>query len=589
MHSVGAYISYSELFDRSPTWTDIVARLEGLNRLHTVMLLSRLNSHLRHSLQEPGKKGFGWVQGFLVRNFIDDPTLRTLQEKYPLAKMEDRPIFHPLQILNLLRVALAVCSGDDTQRADENEALRFQLGTACLLMNDLLLRTEEELAITRGAENERATQFMVQMLAPYEVSNPANPRNLLFRSHVLFRLLLQNQSVRDDIKMRCNGFDIHEEFRRIANIEVNKWLSLVFAAYAYYMARPVDELIKQPQFFVINRTAFIRESAVTQEEMNSFLDTISIGFNELCNTIGEQRPVDPRFDLVPFRSRPLYVLTEGNFACIDTAFLLEKMYNGVHWAIHDGISRPRRKDLFAAWGRLFEQYVDWLFAGTSTGLPAAYFPFPKWLDGTESFDGAFREESLFVPMEYKGGFLSQEAKYSGKAESLIDELELKIVPGCEQLASKIGLLFHQDLSERKVLPAIPLQDVTRVLPVLIVQDHALRGLFINWWLGRRFRDLMGSRRLASGLEVLPLNVVNIEDLERLIESADSDSFDFVSALHNKAVRDPEMKYQLHNFLLGSPGYGRHESARWNKILAELKEVMFSYTFPGRLNEEPKSP
>jgi hypothetical protein len=544
---------------------------------------------LRHSLQEPGKKGFGWVQGFLVRNFIDDPTLKVLQEKFPLTQMEDRPIFHPLQLLNLLRIALVVCSGDETQRADENEALRFQLGIACLMMNDLLQSKEEELAITQGADHERETQLMVQLLAPFEVINPSSQRNLLFRSHVLFRRLLREQSLRDDIRMSCRGFDIEEQFRRIAKLDLNRWLSLVFACHAYYMARPVDELIEQPQFFVINRAAFIRDSAVTQEEMDSFLATVSIGFDELCSTIGEGRPVDPRFDLVPFRSRPLYVLTEGNFGCLDTAFLMEKMYTGVHWVTHDGLSRDSRNDLFAAWGRLFQHYVHWLFAGTSTRLPAAYFPFPKWQDGTEAFDGAFLKDSLVVPLEYKGGFLSQEAKYSGKSEALTGELERKILPGCEQLVSKIGSLFHRDPSSRRLLPDIPSQAITRVLPVLIVQDHALRGPAVNCWLARRFRDLMAPRPLRAGLDVLPLNVVNIEELERLVESADSDAFDFVYALHNKAVRDPEMKQQLHNFFFGSPGYGRHESGRWNTILDEIKEAMISYTFPGNPVEESKKP
>jgi hypothetical protein len=573
----GAYITYSEVYDRKPTTPDVIGLLEGLSRLHTFLLMSRVNTGLRHALQSPGREELNWIQGFLVRNFVDNPTFDRLRQRFPNAQMRDRPIFHFLQVLNMLRLAAKHCVDDENQRPDETEALRFRLGTACLMVNDLLLTEQEELAITSGKAEEREMQLMVQMLALWEVMNPANAHHLLLRSHVLFRNLLKDREISVAIRAKCRGFDIEAQFLRAAGIELSKWLSLVFASYAYYMARSKEELVEQPQFFVINRQAFIGQSAVTQGEMDEFLATVSSPFADLVDEVNRVRPVDARFDFIPFRSRPLFVVADGNFACVDTAFLLEKMYGGVHWLIHDGLQKSERYDLFKAWGLLFEQYVHWLFA--SGPLPTAYFPFPKWEDGQESFDGAFLRDSLFVPMEYKGGFLSQEAKYSVNVRLLADDLEKKIVPGCEQLASKIGMLFDSDPSARRTLPEIPVQQVRRVLPLLIVQDHALRGLSINWWLNRRFRELVNTHPVKAGIEVLPLNVVNIEDLERLVESTDGGTFDFIYSLHNKAVRDPDMRQVLHNFLFGSPGYGSCDGPRWVEVDKQIRESMFSYTFP----------
>jgi hypothetical protein len=579
VYTGGAYILYSELFDRKPEWADVVRILHGLNRLHTVLLMSRINTHLRHALDSPGPEALNRVQGFLTRNFIDDLTLERLQERFPNVQMRDQPIFHPLQVLNMLRLATAECSGGEQQRPDQSEAFRFQLGTACLMMNDLLVSEEEELAITKASADERERLLMAQMLTMWEVMNPTDARHLLFRSHVLFRCLFKDEAIRDEIRGKCRGFDIGERFRQVAKMELDKWLSLIFAVYSYYMGRRVEELNEQPQVFVINRQAFIGRSGITQVEMDDFLTTVSSPFDELCAAVSKERPVDPRFDFVPFRSRPLYATAEGNFACFDTAFLLEKMYSGVHWLIHDDLPLNERNDLFKAWGLLFERYVHWLFSGFPNGPAAAYFPFPRWEGGQESFDAVFLKESLLIPLEYKGGFLSQEAKYSARADALIDELERKVVPGCDQLAAKIASLFDVDRSKRKTLTGIPVQQVRRVMPVLIVQDHALRGLSINWWLNRRFRELMSARPIRAGVEVVPLNVVNIEDLERLVESSDSGTFDFIYSLHNKAVRDPEMKQQLHNFLFGSAGYCTSESTRWKRIQDQIEEAMFSYTFP----------
>jgi hypothetical protein len=147
------------------------------------------------------------------------------------------------------------------------------------------------------------------------------------------------------------------------------------------------------------------------------------------------------------------------------------------------------------------------------------------------------------------------------------------------LAAKIGALSSSDATKRRVLAGIPERRVRRILPVLVVQDHALRGLSFNWWLNRRFGELMSNYPLRAGIEVLPLNVVNIEDLETLVESSDGEDFDFVYALHNKAVRDPEMKCQLHNFLFNSPGYGNRRSKRWTEVYAQLEDEMFGYMFP----------
>ncbi|MGA9055920.1 MAG: hypothetical protein WB763_05350 [Terriglobia bacterium] len=582
MYTGGAYITYSELFDRRPTWEEIVAKLQNLSPLQTVLMMSRINTHIRHAFEEPGRKSVGWLQGFLVRNFVDDAALARLRERFPTTRMEDRPLFHPLQVLNVLRIALAVCAGDDESRPDQREDLRYQLGTACLMMNDLLVSKEEDLLIQTGTDEERQLQLMAHLVAPLELLNPAPARHLMFRSHVLFRILLRDQAVRDDIEKKCRGFDIEDRFQQIAGIPLSKWLTLVFAAYSYYMARRVEELVEQPQFFVINRQFFISTSGVSQREMDDFISTIAMPFESLQRTLGAERPADPRFDLVPFRSRPLYELEEGNFACIDTAFLLEKMVTGVHWLIHDGLSRSARDDLFTAWGRLFERYVDWLFEGMRTQSDTSFFSFPKWADGKESFDGAFLKGTVLVPMEYKGGFLSQEAKYSGKVVPLVKDLTRKILPGCEQLSSKIARLFNPDPIRQMRIPDIPARHVTRVLPVLVVQDHGLRGLFLNWWLNKEFIRMMRSHTLRTEIEVLPLNVVNIQELETLVDSVESASFDFIYALHHKAVRDPEMVDDLQNFLLGFPGYGVRRSKRSLSVLKEIKKEMFSYLFPGQV-------
>jgi len=578
-YSGGPYHLYSELFDRMPTWQEVEDILRPLDRVNTVMLLSRVNVHIRHILQEPTRENLAWLQGFVMRNFLDEDTFRRLQERFSTERLEDRLLFHPLQILNALRVALRVCGDAPNRRPDQNENDRYQLGTACLMTSDLLSTEKETEQIMQGKDDERTKNLMVQMLSPFEVINPARPSHLLFRCYVQLRMLLKDDVVREDISRTCRGFHFEGRFQEVAGISLDKWMALLWAAYSYFLGRSREDLVSQPELFIINRTFFIRISQVTQEEMDLFLGTVSCSFEELTNAVLADSLSDPRFDLVPFRAKPMFEVSKGNFACIDPAFLLEKMAAGVFWLICDKLPRDKRNDLFNAWGRLFEYYVDWLFRGMSE-RPTAFFSFPAWENGEESFDGVFLKESLLVPMEYKGGFLLREAKYAGTSDALLPKLERKVVAGCMQLAWKIGVLFNKNRSKRRQLRDIPTQHVRRVLPLLIVQDHALGGLLVNCWLNRRFKELVKLQPIAADVEVLPLNLVNIEDLETLVESYEGSQLDFLYVLHDKAVRDPHMISELQSFLAGVEGYRFPQSDRATKIHDQFKKAMISYLFPG---------
>ncbi len=516
-YSGGPYHLYSELFDRLPTWEEVADILRPLDRVNTVLLLSRVNVHIRHACQEPTRESLAWLQEFLSHNFLDEDTFRRLRERFPAEKSEDRPLFHSVQILNVLRLALELCGDAPDRRPDLNKVDRYQLGTACLMTSDLLLTEKETEQITQGSDDERIKNLMVQMLSPFEVANPARPSHLLFRSYVQLHMLLKGGEVCEDIRRTCRGFDFESRFQAVAGISLDKWLVLLFAAHAYFLGRNREELVSQPELFVMNRSSWVSVSQATQEEMDLFLGTVSCSLEDLTSAVLADSSSDPRFDFVPFRAKPLYEVSKGNFACIDPAFLLEKMHAGAFWVICDKLSRDKREDLFKAWGKLFEHYVDWLFQGMSE-RPAAFFSFPAWENGEESFDGVFLKESLLVPMEYKGGFLLREAKYAGTSDALLPELDRKVVAGCRQLASKIGALFNKNRSRRRQLRGIPTWHVRRVLPLLIVQDHALGGLLVNCWLNRRFMESVKLQPIAADVEVLPLNLVNIEDLETLVES-----------------------------------------------------------------------
>jgi hypothetical protein len=123
----------------------------------------------------------------------------------------------------------------------------------------------------------------------------------------------------------------------------------------------------------------------------------------------------------------------------------------------------------SAWGIRFERYVNWWAQGRSFRKAMTFYPFALWDGGSllkrkrskgaeEAFDTAILEGSRFVALEYKGGFLALDAKYSLNMRLLQRDLNKKIVKGCRQLARSIGKLFG--IVPARKLREIPTEHVT---------------------------------------------------------------------------------------------------------------------------------
>lgn len=576
---MGAYITYSDLFDRMPSWEEIIASIQGLPMLTSAVTLMRMNMVLRFALQEHNRPNFGRLQQVMFKDFTDDNTFRRLQERFATVFTERRPLFVPLAVLNVLRLVLAYSRESEPLSTEDVPALRYSLGTACLMMNNLLVSAEEERQIKEGEKGTRRLALLVQSLAPFELALPPMDSHLLFRDGVIFRMLLGNPAVQSRIARECRGFDFKVEFERLIGISLERWLYVMFAIYRYYL-QGGNVFNPHLEFSFLDPTVFAGRTHITTAELNAVLSTVSGSMSELRREIARDMATDPRFDFVPFRTNPLVPVSTNRLACIDLSFVLEKLHTGVHWAIHDayGNRDAKRDDLFKAWGILFEEYVHWLLSGMETKLPIKYFR-PQWRGGDESFDGMLLHGDVLLPLEYKGGFLARNARYSGNDYEFTKDADKKFGAGCHQLATKLNALFAQDEAQRKqISDSPPLAHIRAVVPVLVLQDNILRAPFLNWYLNRQFQRELACFTFRPDIAIRPLNVVNVFELETMVNSSEASEFDFIYGLHHRAVRDQEMLSDLQEFLMQFPAYGRQQSARWMSVYEELQRSLFGYLF-----------
>jgi hypothetical protein len=571
---VATILEYREIYDRPARLEELVALLQHLDLVTSASLLCQMNADFRLTKRE--REATAKMQQEIAGGLLPDETVRRLKERFGLAHMSDRPIFYPAQMLNVLQLVLEHSAGARNPLADDSA--RYALGEACLMMNDLMMTEGEREAVAPGVEPENVKRsLMVQTLAPFELLNASPITHVAYRSRIMFRELLAKKQVTERIRKECQGFDFEREFLRIAKLPLAHWLVLMLAFYTYLASYLGSDGVRHHEFLVIDRMQFGKETSIQQAEWDAALATVSATPEALKRASNTKGAGDWRLDTVPFRGKPLVELEPGRFHCADIGLLVEKIHCGVFWTIHDGQSTTERPMLSSAWGILFEEYVNW-FLGERRFKDFSFWPRPRWNDETEAFDGAFMRDAVFMPMEYKGGFLLREARYSGEIGAFEEELESKIVKGCKQLARKIEALFHKRPECRKKLQSIDVTGVTRIVPLLVVQDHILGGPLVNWIINRRFNEVLDRELLRPEVKVDALNVIGIRELETMAESAEGGEFDLIRGLQYKCYADPEMVLNLHNFLCDQEGYGEGKSRRIATLLDEQLKEAAEYLF-----------
>ena len=453
MKEMAVYLMYREVFDRTANISEITSLISDLEVAESISIICQLNIELRLATRD--RDSLAKAQSEWAAFLLDDETKVRLKERFGSAHLADRPLFHAPQLLNVLKLVTENSSGDRNPRTDDSA--RHKLGTACLMVNDLFLNTKEKQELASGNPESKALAFITQMLATSEVINAAPISHLVYRSFILFDVLLKQDEILTRIRNGCEGFDFEREFAEAVGMPLQHWRFLIFAFYALLMQYIGSEGVRNIECLKIDRTIYRGESSITADDLEIVLGSIGTTLPELKKALAEERPTDWRFDFTVFRSKPLIEFAANKFFCSELGFLGEKMHSGVFWAINDGLVHARRPQLFNAWGILFEEYVNWFLAGCNFKDSLSFYPAPKYKDGNESFDGAFVADVRFVPMEYKGGLLRLNARYSGDSAAFEADLDLKIGKGCQQLARKIQILFNRREMKRRALYCSPLK------------------------------------------------------------------------------------------------------------------------------------
>jgi hypothetical protein len=496
------------------------------------------------SLSENSNAKYKYLQGFFIHNLIRQNQRERVRRMAALDSDDPHTVFGRWQLLALMKKVLLETTdeGDNDPRNDDRA--RRALGDACLMLNDLLF-TEEQMARLQkqaGAEERERIhdELMTQWLFQFELNNPPD----------VFQAVARNDEYFDIFDRRATDFPfadgqtLPQRFEQLTGLGLRQYLRLYFSVFVLHNeleGKHPDEINDNPSIINFDREAVFSLMDVTDEEKSIFFRRVVADLPELIRGVRKDAASSRawQFDFKTFRDYPLVSVpgNERGFTCIAFPFLIEKIASGVyHTILNSWPEGDRERGRFQSyWGKVFEQFVNDRLrdAYPSSALAKRFYENPyfnkKKNRSIEVSDAALDYGDSLVLMEHKGGYLSLDEKYSDDPGKLLTGVAEKfgIEKAVKQLSRSVGMIFNEDEGTRDTFservqgwgPAEVFNPVVvrKVYPVLIVQDFAMTIGFMNRRLKQQFHQKMQEYQITPGVNVRPLSLLTVEDLEYVLE------------------------------------------------------------------------
>lgn len=505
------YITWKELFDERPSQSSLIEFVRTLNRENTLALLARIMSLLFLDRALARSDETIKLQSFLISNFFDAEVFDRAKERLGVERLDFRVAFHPQQVLLLMKWVLlnALPSGGTQSDTDE---WRHALGRALLKTSDMLMTSQMAAKIRHAHSIRDMLLLQLSVGSGNEVANPPSIVNGIARS---------TEMLEKQLKIVTVPIDLNAAFKSQTGLSIEDYIDFTLALLANYLGRGPKELLDDPNIPIINPRTFFGERP-SHELVQKFWETEATTADALIVALSDTANLLPHQDFTPLRVKPLVQLSSGNLICINPGFVQEKLESGLFWTITNNLEGKDRQNAFDSWGRLFEAYINEVFAGAVDPNVERYIPRPDYIakqNRHESFDSILISQGTCAVFECKGGFLPNKAKYGDDVDQLLKSLEKKygreIGAGAEQLSRKIGYVFGSDEKRKRNIESLDSAAIKIVIPVLVVQDEFVSSPLTVPWLAKVFRDLMRKTVLSPGVLWPSLVVLHVEDVEKL--------------------------------------------------------------------------
>lgn len=533
-------ISYSELHGTVPTEDQVAEILSSLKTEPTFMSLAMWN--LMMSLYEGNLESYKYLQGFFIHNLIPLNLRGRVQRAAALNSDSPRPVFSRWQLLALMKKLLLERNPSAVDDPRHNDHARRKLGDACLMMTDLLFPKEQDKRLEEAAgDREKVSdELMAQMLFQFE----------LYHVPDVYQAVARNIEYFDIFDQRSTEFRFSDEqpltkkFALLTGLELDQYLRMYFSIWVLHNSLQNNDPLAintNPAIINFDKDRVFALMDLNSEERDIFFRAIVKRLADLTEGVRSDARSSRswQFDFTTFRNYPLVNNSESDrgFTCIAYPFLTEKLASGVYHTILNSWpnKHPDRALFQGYWGKVFEQFVNDRMRDAYPASPLInrFYPNPffrRRQSGSlmEVCDAIIDYGDALVLIEHKGGYLSLDEKYSGDISRLLKGVADKFGKGIKQLSRSIENLFHETHANRdsfghvdeggwkSSLSVDELKRVRRVYPILVIQDFSMTTGFMSRRLSKQFQEAIEILRLDPAVQIRPLAVLTIENLEDVL-------------------------------------------------------------------------
>jgi len=387
----------------------------------------------------------------------------------------------------------------------------------CYLIANKFLVTKS-LSLETDSEEQREKKALIGLIQnmEYVIYSSANHRirNSMVRT-AEFLHLLQKVPLK---------FDVNEILSSATGLTLCDYQYLIYGILTVCLSFKSNDILSGESLFVDTQL-----SPTLTSLYEKLIPHTCISIDEIRDEAKKLSGLKNEFRL--WRKYPLVKVSENRILCMDLGFLLDKLQTGVFWTILEQLNKIEKSEgsnFIASWGEVFARYTSSILKG---GIDAQAPSIekciinPKYVhkEETECTDIAVCGNDTLILLECKAAVLRAETKFSGDFDKFYAELKEKIIigsdtegaKGVKQLCNAIKSLTHLDETKRQRVKEIDISKVKKIYPVLVLSDRIFSVPCMNWLLNSEFQAMMNEVNMIEHVEVMPLTVLTIEDIELL--------------------------------------------------------------------------
>ncbi len=434
---------------------------------------------------------------------------RLLRDEIVWKDLEGHFIFSRQATLHLMSENARVANLHSIRSPDTTIESRNELARCYLIANELF---DIEFSASKvPPEDGNRTDLLAKAIPLMEYAINTSPqyyiRNLIVRSTKFLHRLREVSS----------NIDVDGIFYQATGLRLLDYQYLILSIVAVVRSFSPQEILKGEVLFIGTKP-----SNVLMPLYEKLFQHACISIDELSRKIQELPSLPNEFRL--WREYPLLKI-ENQICCIDTYFLLEKLQTGVFWILLNQLEKEKKdrgQEIIRLRGEVFEDYAASIIKrGIDAQNPCmeSCLVNPRYVRKaeTECIDIIVCGENTLILLECKAPLLSAGSKFSGDFHKLRGELKKKIIEekGIAQLWEAIQTLGHTNKKQRRKVEGIDILKVKKIYPVLVLSDRIFSALLMNWFLNSEFQGMVKHNDLKKHLEIMPLTVLTIDDLEFL--------------------------------------------------------------------------